>query len=148
MFKVKIIGLEKTINKYKKRIDTVRKQTSKSVNKLTEDVASLSKDYVPVDSGKLKASFKQTLDDNSSDKITTSISYDTPYAMYVHEDMTVRHGTNLPMSYKPKVRSNPQGKPLERAQYLFQAFWGVLSKGGARTMIKDIKIAWKKGVTN
>lgn len=52
-----------------------------------EHILQLSRDRVPIDTGVLERSGMVT--DNDAD--TVAVSYDTPYAVRVHEDMTARH---------------------------------------------------------
>jgi hypothetical protein len=56
------------------------------LDKSSNEVLTISRDrYCPVDTGKLKASAKDEVIENTEDTYTREISYSTDYVFYVHE---------------------------------------------------------------
>ncbi len=48
-------------------------------------------EYCPVDKGVMKASAKNELVENSNTEHTRELSYNTPYAIFVHERLNLHH---------------------------------------------------------
>ncbi|WP_399088022.1 hypothetical protein ACGH2B_12495 [Streptomyces sp. BBFR2] len=65
-----------------------------------EHLLAASRAEVPLDEGTLERSGAASVDESS---LTAAVSYDTPYAVRVHEDMTARHSPGR----KAKYLENP-----------------------------------------
>lgn len=79
-----------------------------------ELVLERSRRYVPIEEGTLERSGRVT--DNGTD--TVAISYDTPYAVKQHEDMTLRHPNGRSAKYLERALAesrNEVAKLIQRA---------------------------------
>jgi hypothetical protein len=80
--------------------------------------------YVPVDTGTLRASGRVRKAAGTGGLNTVvEVSYSTYYAVYVHEDLTKRHGQVFNKHYAADIaagRTHPR-RPQEQAKFLEQA---------------------------
>jgi hypothetical protein len=74
---------------------SLRKGTLKGLRLAGEHILGLSRDRVPLEEGTLERSGLVT-DDG---EMTVAVSYDTPYAVRQHEDMTARHARGRTAKY-------------------------------------------------
>ncbi|RLU85884.1 hypothetical protein CTZ27_26315 [Streptomyces griseocarneus] len=65
-----------------------------------EHVLAESRKKVPINEGTLERSGAASVDEQS---VTAAVSYDTPYARRVHEDMTARHAPGRSAKYLESV---------------------------------------------
>ena len=65
-----------------------------------EHVLAESRKRVPIDEGTLERSGAAVVDEA---ELTAGVSYDTPYAVRVHEDMTARHAPGRSAKYLESV---------------------------------------------
>lgn len=68
------------------------------VYKAAEHVLGVSNEHVPHEEGTLERSGRVTTD-NAWGTPTAAISYDTPYAVVMHEDLTARHDPGRTAKY-------------------------------------------------
>lgn len=65
-----------------------------------EYVLQQTNEVVPIEEHTLQESGKASIDDNG---LTAAVSYDTPYAVVVHEDLTARHDKGRHAKYLEKT---------------------------------------------
>ncbi|MEU6822802.1 hypothetical protein ABZ921_19420 [Streptomyces atriruber] len=65
-----------------------------------EHVLGASRQRVPINEGTLERSGSTSVDEQT---LTAAVSYDTPYATRVHEDMTARHSPGRSAKYLESV---------------------------------------------
>ncbi|MGI5252775.1 hypothetical protein [Actinacidiphila glaucinigra] len=70
----------------------------RGVQLATEHVLERSRDRVPIEEGTLERSGVASVDDEG-DQVTGAVSYDQPYAVRQHEDMTLRHDQGRTAKY-------------------------------------------------
>jgi hypothetical protein len=100
----------------KSRLDAASK---KAVEKWAKDTMKESKDrYCPVDKGVLKASGKHEVIKNTLTEFYVRLSYNTPYAIFVHEIPYYRH-------------------PKGQWKYLSTPF-----NARSQLLIKEVEAAW------
>jgi hypothetical protein len=62
----------------------------KALNIIADDIIKRSTKYVPVDTGTLRDSVKKNIT-QTTQKVTLSVRYTAPYAIYVHENLSNYH---------------------------------------------------------
>ncbi|MFF0752005.1 hypothetical protein [Streptomyces sp. NPDC004267] len=72
-----------------------------------EHVLAASRQRVPIAEGTLERSGATSVDEQ---QMTAAVSYDTPYAARVHEDMTARHPPGLSAKYLESVLPETAGE--------------------------------------
>ncbi|WP_189382464.1 minor capsid protein [Streptosporangium nondiastaticum] len=72
-----------------------------------EHVLAASRQRVPIAEGTLERSGAVSVDEQS---MTAAVSYDTPYARRVHEDMTARHSPGRSAKYLESVLPEVSGE--------------------------------------
>lgn len=83
-----------------------------------EHVLGVSKMLVPIEEGTLQRSGATDMDESS---LTAAVSYDTPYAVRQHEDMTWKHDAGRQANYLEQ--------PLNSERPVVQRLISVLLKG-------------------
>ncbi|WP_439675999.1 hypothetical protein [Embleya sp. MST-111070] len=73
-----------------------REGAARGLRVAAEHVLGESRKLVPLDEGTLERSGAAVVDDA---ELTAAVSYDTPYAVRVHEDMTARHAPGRQAKY-------------------------------------------------
>jgi hypothetical protein len=86
-FKQSLAALDKDLEKIKKRLGT---QLRSGMAKVAYQILKKSNSYVPVDTGFLRNS-GHSYTQGTGDKIKSVVMYNAEYAIYVHEDLTMRH---------------------------------------------------------
>ncbi|MFD7508122.1 hypothetical protein ACFV5N_02060 [Streptomyces sp. NPDC059853] len=71
-----------------------------------EHVLAESRRRVPIDEGTLERSGAASVDEGT---LTAAVSYDTPYATRVHEDLTARHAPGRQAKYLESVLPQASG---------------------------------------
>ncbi|GLW53970.1 minor capsid protein [Kitasatospora phosalacinea] len=71
-----------------------------------EHVLQRSRQLVPIEEGTLERSGVASVDEQ---QLTAAVSYDTPYAVRVHEDMTARHDPGRSAKYLERPLSEESG---------------------------------------
>jgi len=74
----------------------IRKATVRGLGLWAEHVLGVSNDRVPLDEATLQRSGVASVDEPT---LTAAVSYDTPYAVRQHEDMTLRHPNGRQAKY-------------------------------------------------
>ena len=70
----------------KRALDKMREAAQEATEETANEIFQVStQNYCPVDTGLLKSSAKNEVVDNSANKYSHRISYNTHYAIYVHE---------------------------------------------------------------
>ncbi|MDH2387630.1 hypothetical protein QCN29_02265 [Streptomyces sp. HNM0663] len=72
-----------------------------------EHVLAASRQRVPINEGTLERSGATSVDEST---MTATVSYDTPYARRVHEDMTARHSPGRSSKYLESVLPETAGE--------------------------------------
>lgn len=75
-------------------IDAGRDGAERGVGLAAEHILGASNEHVPLEYGDLQSSGVA-----SSDGLTAAVSYDTPYAVYQHEEMGLRHDAGRTAKY-------------------------------------------------
>ena len=70
--------------------------TPRGLRHATEHLLQVSRTQVPLEEGTLERSGVATVDET---KGTAAVSYDTPYAVRQHEDLTLRHASGRKAKY-------------------------------------------------
>lgn len=73
-----------------------REAAAKGLTLAAEHVLQVSRTRVPIEEGTLERSGSVSVD---ADELVAHISYDTPYAVRQHEDMTLRHDAGRQAKY-------------------------------------------------
>ena len=73
-----------------------RKGGARGLGLAAEHVLQVSNTRVPIEEGTLERSGTASVDD---DKLRAAVSYDTPYAVVQHEDMTLAHDAGRSAKY-------------------------------------------------
>ncbi|MCT9090590.1 hypothetical protein N4G70_17255 [Streptomyces sp. ASQP_92] len=68
--------------------DAIRQAAARGLLLAAEHTLAASRQRVPINEGTLERSGAASVDEQN---LTAAVSYDTPYAVRVHEDMTARH---------------------------------------------------------
>ncbi|UWM52073.1 minor capsid protein [Streptomyces carpaticus] len=74
----------------------IREAAARGLRLGAEHVLAESRRRVPIDEGTLERSGAASVDDAT---LTAAVSYDTPYATRVHEDLTARHAPGRSAKY-------------------------------------------------
>ncbi|MFC5720370.1 hypothetical protein ACFP1Z_09370 [Streptomyces gamaensis] len=86
--------------------EVIRRATARGVLLGAEHVLAESRKKVPINEGTLERSGAASADEQT---LTAAVSYDTPYAVRVHEDMTARHAPGRSAKYLESVLPETSG---------------------------------------
>lgn len=133
---VRVIGVNQTIRYVENEIDKRHNNLVRTAKNVEEDLLRKAKDNVPLQTGMLADSGtgKVTVNGNT---ITIEVSFDTPYALRMHEDhytarprMSAEERRNLPIRRKGPTQDlsddRPSGGGLlgkRGRKYLTRAWW-------------------------
>ena len=98
--------------------DVVEKAAMKGLRKLGEEILTEAKELCPVDSGTLRQS--GSVRANSKNK-TVEISFNTPYALKQHEEMSYNH----PNGGQAKYLEQPFNERVKNAQWYVEKEIGI-----------------------
>ena len=77
-------------------MEAIRAGAVKGLALAAEHLLQVSRELVPIEEGTLERSGVATVDEAS---LTAAVSYDTPYAVEQHEDLTARHDAGRQAKY-------------------------------------------------
>lgn len=117
--------LTRTLNFYKLREELKRRKQraaegyQKGARRSATQVLRRSNYYVPIDTEDLRKSGK-VIESGSGLTYNVSIQYDTPYAVIVHEDMSLAHGYVYNFIYASDIAAGRthRRRPQEQAKFL------------------------------
>lgn len=78
----------------------IRQAAARGARLGAEHVLQVSRQKVPIEEGTLERSGTVSVDEQ---QVTAAVSYDTPYARRVHEDLTARHAPGRSAKYLESV---------------------------------------------
>jgi hypothetical protein len=84
----------------------IRRGAARGVLLAAEHVLAESRKRVPIDEGTLERSGAAVVDES---ELTAAVSYDTPYATRVHEDLRARHSPGRSAKYLESVLPEQAG---------------------------------------
>ncbi|MER5783741.1 hypothetical protein ABT104_18760 [Streptomyces mobaraensis] len=84
----------------------IREAAARGVRLGAEHVLGASRQRVPIDEGTLERSGAVSVDEQH---LVAAVSYDTPYAKRVHEDLTARHAPGRSAKYLESVLPQESG---------------------------------------
>ncbi|MEU7604972.1 hypothetical protein [Streptomyces sp. NPDC041003] len=87
--------------------DALRDAAARGVLLGAEHVLAASRQRVPINEGTLERSGATSVDEQ---QLVAAVSYDTPYAARVHEDMTARHSPGRSAKYLESVLPETAGE--------------------------------------
>lgn len=92
MQNVRIVGMERALRELQRRTRDVEHISKQDIRDIALDLQGKAQDKTPVDTGALKASARTKFKDTSSG-YQAEVSFNTPYALRQHEDLSLRHET-------------------------------------------------------
>jgi hypothetical protein len=104
--KFEIDGLDAYRQKLEAAASNLPKNVGAALYQFGEQVMAVSKERVPVDTGRLMSTGYVTLPEQQGNSIIVTLGYATDYALQVHEDMDPRTHWTRPGS-GPKYLENP-----------------------------------------
>ncbi|MEV5509047.1 minor capsid protein [Streptomyces orinoci] len=85
----------------------IRQAAARGARLGAEHVLQVSRQKVPIEEGTLERSGTVSVDEQQA---TAAVSYDTPYARRVHEDLTARHAPGRSAKYLESVLPETAGE--------------------------------------
>lgn len=116
---VTFINLRKVQEDMRRMPGKVNAATKKETLELTAKIYERSQVYVPVDTGRLKASGRIEHHERGPGSFVFSVKYGGPgmkYAIYVHEDPTKKHAPPTSMKYLERAVVEVAGSDLDNFQ--------------------------------
>lgn len=80
------------------------------LRKAAEHLLEVSRQLVPIEEGTLERSGVASVDDG---RLVAAVSYDTPYAVRQHEDLTLRHDPGRQAKYLEEPMQTERGTMLD-----------------------------------